>query len=514
MLSEPPQIHPTPTTVYSPAMGPLSPHTPPSPIASQVDTLSPTGRATERVTQNESEDRAYPVPPDAWTGAALANADYLDLGAVPVSPASAALVEAVAALVEASEDAREGRRYARGKPRQAKLRRAVAAVVGGVLRSWGRHGRAVYQLREPKAFSGGLVGHRQFIAVVDGLTAFGLLQASPAIRYGIEWGDSTSFLGKAARLRPAQPLLDLAMQHGVTPATVRADFGVEFSRKPPATPTALVVRRHLKEPRSKGQSRPERRGVIITGPDDKAAQRLSAGVLDANGWAAAHDVRGCLPPRWWRPFGPDWSLGGRWTALGVSGVYQRLSKEARRSITINGEATVEVDIQAAHLSIMHGLLGLGLPDGDPYAIAGLPRAVVKAWVTATLGKGSPVRHWAAGAMVGTPELAGMDAAAVRSAVVAKYPFLAAPAKAVAAAAGLDGLCHLGTPERLLTHRLMALEAAGLTAAMHFLRVDRAMLALPVHDSLIVPARAVRVTREALGLAFQAQTGAGVRTKLE
>jgi len=292
---------------------------------------------------------------------------------------------------------------------------------------------------------------------------------------------------------------------------VRADFGVEFSRKPPATPPALVVRRHLKEPRSKGQSRPERRGVVTTGPDDKAAQRLSASVLDANEWAAIHDVRGCLPPRWWRPFGPDWSLGGRWTALGASGVYQRLSKEARRSITINGEATAEVDIQASHLSVMHGILGLELPNGDPYAVAGLPRAVVKAWVTATLGKGSPVRRWAAGALDGTPELAGVDATLVGAAVTTKYPFLATPAKAVVAVAGLDGLRHLGTPERLLTHRLMALEAAGLTAAMQFLRLDRAVLALPVHDSLIVPARAVRVTREALALAFSAQAGVTVRT---
>lgn len=238
------------------------------------------------------------------------------------------------------------------------------------------------------------------------------------------------------------------------------------------------------------------------------------GVLEANEWAAVHDVRGCLPPRWWRPFGPDWSLGGRWTALGASGVYQRLSKEARRSITINGEATAEVDLMAAHLSIMHGLMGLELPDGDPYAIAGLPRAAVKAWVTAALGKGSPVRRWAAGAIDGTPELAGVDAAAVGAAIVATYPFMVAPAKAVAAAAGLDGLRHLGTPERLLTHRLMALEAAGVTAAMHFLRIDRAVLALPVHDSLIVPARAVRVTREALTLAFSAQARVSVRTKVE
>jgi hypothetical protein len=57
---------------------------------------------------------------------------------------------------------------------------------------------------------------------------------------------------------------------------------------------------------------------------------------------------------------------------------------------------------------------------------------------------------------------------------------------VAASAGLDKLGHIGTPARLLTHRLMAIEAQALTGAMEYLQGSRGVLALPVHDSLIVP----------------------------
>ncbi len=61
---------------------------------------------------------------------------------------------------------------------------------------------------------------------------------------------------------------------------------------------------------------------------------------------------------------------------------------------------------------------------------------------------------------------------------------------------------------------MGLEAVGITSAMHFLRVGRGVLALPVHDSLIVPVRAVAMTRDAFGHAFHAHTRALVRTKVQ
>ena len=68
------------------------------------------------------------------------------------------------------------------------------------------------------------------------------------------------------------------------------------------------------------------------------------------------------------------------------------------------------------------------------------------------------------------------------------------------------LAHLGPPRRLLTHRLMGLEAAAMTAALESLRAA-GVLGLPVHDSLIVPAGAEGLARRALVAGFEAVAGA-------
>ena len=382
-----------------------------------------------------------------------------------------------------------------------------------MLRAWDR-GKAVWHQRKVAAFTGAPIAHRQFIAAVDGLTRLGLLQAAPAIRfqvtYGEGWAHST---GKAARWRPTGPLLELATGHGVTPDEVRAAFVLEAPVKPPPVPRRVVVQRPLREGRRPGQGGGRRGPDLDTAPNDQAAQRLATEVRETNEWAAGHEVRGCAPPRWWRPFGPDWQLGGRWTALGASAVYQRLSKAERQHMTINGAAVAEVDVIASHLSIMHGLLGLPLPEGDLYAVPGWPREAVKAWATGTLGKGTAVKRWAARAVADTPALAGCAAAEVGAAVVAVYPFMARPAAAVATAAGLDRLGHLGTPERLLTHRLQGIEAEAISAALGYLRLSRGVLGLPVHDSIIVPAEAVGRAREGLDGGFWAKARVVVRVKV-
>ena len=463
-----------------------------------------------RVSQNES----WALPAAAWEAADLHAAGYLDLGATPATAGAHALVDALTAAVVASE-AGAGRGNARGAVGQAKLRRAVAGIVGGVLRVWGHKGAAVWHQREPAAFTGAPIAHRQFIAAADGLTRLGLLQAAPSIRYRVEYGEDWSHsTGKAARWRPTARLLELATGRGITPGGVREAFVMEFSPVPPKVPREVIVRRPLREGRRPGQGGGQRGPGIPTAPDDQVALRLAAEVAETNEWAAEHEVRGCAAPRWWRPFGPDWSLGGRWAAVGGSGVYQRLPKAERQRMTINGAAVAEVDVVASHLSIMHGLLGLELPEGDLYAVPGWPREAVKAWVTATLGKGTAVRRWSARAVLEAPALKGCAAAAVGAAVMARYPFLERPAAAVAGVAGLERLRHLGTPERLLTHRLQGIEAGAVSRAMEFLRVARGVLALPVHDSLIVPAAAVARTRETLGLAFHAAARVTVRTKAD
>jgi hypothetical protein len=85
-----------------------------------------------------------------------------------------------------------------------------------------------------------------------------------------------------------------------------------------------------------------------------------------------------FPPRFKRVLTASRLLGGRWYAVGNEGNYQLLSETERLRITIDGEPIVEADVRASHLSIMHGLLGQPLPEGDPYGFPDVPRSVAKA----------------------------------------------------------------------------------------------------------------------------------------
>ena len=204
-------------------------------------------------------------------------------------------------------------------------------------------------------------------------------------------------MGKAPRHWPAAALLAMATQHGVTPRTVGVDFGEIIPTTPPEVPRPLRVFA-LKQP-----GRQDRQPLPLSKLGD-AIDRLRQSVEDANAFAAAHDVRGCLPPRWYRVFTECALLGGRWQAAGREGLYQSMPEAERLAqITIDGEAVAEVDVKASQLSIMHGLLGLPLPDGDPYEFPDVPRSVVKSWILATIGKGSPVTRWARKAVKGSPD---------------------------------------------------------------------------------------------------------------
>src|SRR5262249_28888085 len=85
----------------------------------------------------------------------------------------------------------------------------------------------------------------------------------------------------------------------------------------------------------------------------------------------------------------DWDLGGRLYSQGKQN-YQRLSGADRLKIIINGQSVCEVDVKASALTIFQALGGhpLDFSDNlDPYALAGLPREVVKGFITATFGSG-------------------------------------------------------------------------------------------------------------------------------
>jgi hypothetical protein len=79
------------------------------------------------------------------------------------------------------------------------------------------------------------------------------------------------------------------------------------------------------------------RAEVALGLLDERGRAILAQIEAANAAAARHTVTGAMAPRWKRTFtsnstafGGDWTLGGRWTALGgVDGCYQTLSSSLR-----------------------------------------------------------------------------------------------------------------------------------------------------------------------------------------
>jgi hypothetical protein len=319
-----------------------------------------------------------------------------------------------------------------------------------------------------------------FDSVMEAAKALGLVHETGGKRFTTEGWDEGSIISKgwAARFWPSVALLILAEQHGVVPETVRQDF--RFI--PPTAPPKIVDPTELRpfEPQGWGPDRPAPR-MAATRSDPEAA-RIAAEVVEHNAMAERSGVTGCTPPRWRRVFIGSWELHGRWYAAGADGAYQTLPQAQRAGITINGEPVVELDVQAAHLTILRGLCGLPAVDGDPYQLDDFPRAAAKRWLVEALGKGRAVERWSRR----TPEAErAYDVTAIRAAMLVRHPCLADPAAVVP----VELAARLGVPPaELVGHYLAAKEAEAMTEAMRELR-RIGVLALPVHDSLIVPASA-------------------------
>ncbi len=446
----------------------------------------------------------------------------MPLNYIPVTPAAVALVEELTTHVAVQEALTTPVR--RGEAGRKLLRGAVGAVVGGVLRAWTQTIPS-YRKLQAASFTGQPIGRRAFEAATTALRGLRLLGVAEGItKPPIDWEEGVrSWSGAVTRYWPTLDLLDMATLHGVTAATVNADFRSQPSTKAPPLPPEPVLVRRVTSRQYDPAARDVGKDLLPISALGHNAERLIREVQSFNAFAAEQAVEGCLPPRWKRVFQACDALHGRWYALGGSAdrPYQSMPKAQRRAdIRINGEPVAEIDIQASHLSIMHGLLGLKLPEGDPYEVPEVPRDIVKKWILASLGNGVGVTSWPKRQLKNaSPEEAELfrsfDASAVKAVVCAKYPFLSTPAQAVAVPAGLTKLSHLGSPERLLALRLQGIEARALTTVMMLLKnwsqAPGPALALSMFDGIIVAQSAVQNAQMLIRGSFGYHAGIEVRT---
>ena len=440
------------------------------------------------------------VPRNVKVAAAnLRLAEPLDLLHVVQSAAAGKLVAAIVPAVAGTEN-RQRRRRAGGA---AKLERAVAAVLGGVLEAALTAGVPVRRSMSAEAFDG-TVPTRQAIAALDGLERSGLIHRYNGIRYQVALGDlGTGSGGRVARFAATGALLEQARQFGLTSETIGGAFRRVYPDKPPRRFDPLVLR-----PLTVRRNRHAKRGGdprLLIPAHDTVAAALRAEVKAANAVLDRHVWAGCQPPRLYRAFRAsnvgEWNLGGRWIVAGTSRTIQAMPEKERLNIAIDGAPVGEVDATASQLSILAAHAGTTTLPDDPYAI-GYDRPVVKAAVVATLGNGGLPRRWPARTLAEKPELAAVDIRPLSDALGERYPFLQSPEDV------------LGVEKGRVALRLQFLEAEILTAAMRGLWA-RDVPVIPIHDSLLCPATEIEAANTAMIEAYATYGhGAVIRTKLE
>lgn len=437
----------------------------------------------------------------SWSTEVLSGAVAVRLGMVAVSDGAVALVEAI--LIKCLVVDAVGRKTQRRAKGVAHLRRAVAAITGSMLTGWLHDSSAaVFQSHSHNAFTDELVGHAHYEAAENAMLTLGLLEKSRSVSYPHRFGFG-SFERKAARIRPSKSLLDIASQYGLGLDNIVAAFKIEYPiTAAKVSSEALVeVRTLLSRAQKKAGIQAERMADVEARP---VFEPIRADVAAMNAEAASHRYEGCRPPSWSRIFMDNSLLYGRWHA--ARGGYQVLKKAERAAIRIDGQPTVEMDIRASHLTILAALAGVELPEGDPYEVPGIPREVVKQWVVATLGNGKSPREWPQKTRSERPKIAEWSINMVREPALARLPFLSDPTSpAIVSAAGLSRVKDPEDVPKLLSLRLMAIEATAMTLALRRLR-EAGTIALSIHDSIIVVADAAEHARRVLGEACQRTYG--------
>jgi hypothetical protein len=415
--------------------------------------------------------------PSELSGEQAKNARSMQLWIAPKSSSSVGLTEEILGMVLTWEANTGSRKRLRSASKASDFLDCIASIIGSLLRAWGGDNPIpLFRTLDNAAFTGYSLKARLFKTALKELLSLGLVNHVPG-----EWCSDQS--KRAGLYWPSQKLLELASIHGLDTTNVRSCFGFLTGAKAPLPERPLRLRK-LKE---YWQKRPEE---MAFSADDPVAIELSTEIEAHHRLAQVTSVGGCPPPRWYRGFTYDWAHHGRWYALGMDNYQQSDEEERLREITIGGEHVAELDISGSLLTLLYGQAGLIPPGGDPYLVNGIPREVVKAWVTAAIGKASPPTQWSRKKLPDDHLALTYDPVVAGEAILAKHPVLREPVLQLPTEAD-PSLGH-----RLLPHRLMFVEARIISRVMQELR-EEGILSLPMHDGLIVPRSAVPFARNAL-----------------
>ncbi|QUJ76106.1 hypothetical protein KDD17_14440 [Sulfitobacter albidus] len=304
-------------------------------------------------------------------------------------------------------------------------------------------------------------------------------------------GEKTDLVdyAKAARYRATPAFLTLAADHGITPETVAQYFERSFKD------SALV---QVRESKGGNYLRPQK-GKLVKWADHKIKPHLKQ-IQYLNTMMQEHNYSLTSPPAVRRLFNCsdredfDLDLGGRLYAVSDDN-WRNMPKAERAKITIDGCATVEVDVKASHLSILYALHGQTLVyRPDPYYLKGVPRWIVKGLVVAWMGRGKQPSRWPQKMIEEFHEKEGKKLGRVHrakdigAAMLARHPVLGEL-----------------KPDVLDWANLQYEEAQCFIGAMMKLHED-SIPSLPVHDSLRVRVDDLERVSEVLKAEYRSRLG--------
>lgn len=424
----------------------------------------------------------------AHSQAEIEAARYAELNAVPSSELAVTLCDRMARKL-----------FHQRKCGPTRLQReAFGTIVADLLgRDPTDAGGWLYRSVSPRGFTGDKIGYRLFRAVFDRMDG-PMIEVVVGNRIyevsELTAGQRQPVRDRATRFRATPWLRDLFADQGIT----KDNWGDHFERSKPSTNRAqrsLLLRAH-------GQRRFNGQTQKVSLPFDRRDPYVASLVqrMDRlNAFLGAQEVEPFGPVILRRIFAADdpeacsWDCGGRLYTFG-SDTYQGAKKEARSAITINGEGVVELDIQASHLTLLVGLghLPAQVLDGDPYAVDGLPREIVKQWVNMTISHGSRHTRWPKEAKERFLEKHAWNLTkdfplqATGDRILQRLPVI-----------GEDGQAPLAT-----WGTLQFVESEIVLRTMEVLAFDHAVPSLPVHDSIIVPRSQSELARERLKESFR------------
>ena len=433
----------------------------------------------------------------------LKEASFMALSSPPSTIEAQRFVDAIVLQIKANET----RARARSAKGEEQFTKTVGLILGDLLLAYDKGNRGQdktnnnslsYHSTSPNSFSEANVGYVMFKDTVYPLENLGLItiyegrNARP-MDFGV--GTKQSFHGGfATRFKPLSTLIDKALEFGL----VEGEFHKAFFTQ---MPTSVVEVRA-----SKADGAP--RGKKMPLPSTSKTEQLIDEVTAINAFLSEFTYEGMVFGGLRRLFNEgdrddfDYNLGGRLYCAN-SQAYSNMKSHERANILIDGEAIVEIDINASYLTILHALKNEPMPDRDDiYAIEGIPREVVKKWFNITMGWPKFQTKWLPG---------NLDE--FREAEVAHKPWMTV--KAVKKAVLEHFPIMKDWPEQEVRwSNLMFIESEVIIGSMLELMRKYKAPSLPVHDCLMVRKSDQELAMTVLSEQFKSKVGIAPRLKVK